>query len=349
MSIKTFDRTTLAQEPLSHRKNKVQIERSYVRPDAPDPVIDDKLRSVIARLATYILEARANGSYVMLSFGAHSIKNGLGPLMVEFMKKGWINHLATNGAGIIHDWEFAFQGQSSESVAQNLPQGRFGIWNETGLFLNLAITVGAYEGLGYGAGVGKAIEEKGLIIPSEEELISVITHEKSLEKVSAAADLLSVVRKQQLQPGWMDIPTPYAHYSMQAGAYQYGVASTDHPMFGHDIIYTHAANCGSAVGRAAERDFLSFVDSVSRLSGGVYLSLGSAVMSPLVFEKAFTMAQNAALQKGRTISGHHIAIVDLGKISRDWKRSHPASLDFLMMDNRDFLLVLYHELCKRTK
>ncbi len=349
MKYKQFDRRLLTQEPLSTRKNKVVIDRSYIRADSPDPKMSPENKATVQRLARYILDARDKGAYVMLAFGAHSIKNGLGPLMVEFIKRGWINHLATNGAGIIHDWEFAYQGESSESVAKNLPEGRFGIWNETGLYLNLAIAAGAYEGLGYGAGVGKAIEEHGILIPSEEELLSRIEEGESPETISAAADLLRVVRNAGLKAGWLEIPSPFAKYSLQAGAYRYGVASTDHPMFGHDIIYTHSANCGSAIGRAAERDFLSFVDSTSRLTGGVYLSLGSAVMSPLVFEKAFTMAQNVAIQKGTPIHGHHIAIVDLGEIKRDWSRSNPDSLDFLMMDNRDFLLSLYHELCSMTK
>jgi deoxyhypusine synthase len=66
-----------------------------------------------------------------MAFGAHTIKNGLGLILIELIKKGWISHLATNGAGIIHDWEFAFQGQSSEDVRENVKNGQFGIWQET--------------------------------------------------------------------------------------------------------------------------------------------------------------------------------------------------------------------------
>ena len=85
----------------------------------------------------------------MLAFGAHTIKNGLAPVLIQFMEQGWVTLLATNGAGI-HDWEFAFQGASSEDVRANVDVGQFGIWEETGFSLNLALLVGAYEGMGYG-------------------------------------------------------------------------------------------------------------------------------------------------------------------------------------------------------
>ena len=68
----------------------------------------------------------------MLSFGAHTIKNGLAPVIIRLMSDGWFTHLATNGAGIIHDWEFSYQGASSEDVRANVQKGEFGNWQETG-------------------------------------------------------------------------------------------------------------------------------------------------------------------------------------------------------------------------
>ena len=88
-------------------------------------------------------------------------------------------------------------------------------------------------------------------------------------------------------------------------------------MFGHDIIYTHPLSLGSAVGRTAQRDFLSFADSISRIEGGVYLSVGSAVMSPMIFEKSLSMAQNLAQQQGRTIGNYKIYVVDLAAFEWD--------------------------------
>lgn len=335
MSYTLFDRGRIVQGSLHERKNKVKIAQSYVRADAPDPDLPDSVRERVSGIAGNILRARAGGKSVMLSFGAHSIKNGLGPLMVRMLERGWITHLATNGAGIIHDWEFAFLGESSESVAENLPAGRFGIWDETGMYLNLAIIAGAHDGLGYGASVGRAICEQGLKIPSEDELLREIK-----EGSGAAADFLAVIRKGGIAPGWLPIPAPYGEFSLQAGAYRLGIPSTDHPMFGHDIIYTHDFSCGSAIGRAAGRDFKTFVRSLSGLSdGGVYLSLGSAIMSPMVFSKAASMLPEP-------LQGHHITVVDLAKPAWSglFEDSAPASLDFLTLDNRAFLLCLYHQL-----
>lgn len=368
MSLPQFDRSKIHQRPLAERKNKVNIAEIYIHPSDPDPEMRPEACEMIARTAEYILEARTNGRPVILAFGAHSIKNGLGPLLVEYLRRGWITHLATNGAGIIHDWEFAFQGKSSEAVYENLPEGCFGTWEETGFSINLAIAVGVWQGYGYGASVGKAIAEQGLRIPSEQELIDLI-RDGDIAQKAASADLLNVIRKARLEAGWHEIPTPCREYSLQAGAFQLSVASTAHPMFGHDIIYTHHLNSGAAIGRAAELDFLSYAHSVSELNGGVYLSVGTAIMSPTVFEKAFSMAQNVALQHGEQLNRHRIAVVDLAEPRWDWfrqgepprenpeyntpfmktfLRSKPLGMEFLTADNRAFLLKLFHELSKMS-
>ena len=342
MLFQKFDRSKILQDSLQNRYNKVHIADIYVKPDDPYPELPSNIRESVSHIADYIVESRATNKSVMLAFGAHSIKNGLGPLMIEYIKRGWVTHLATNGAGIIHDWEFAFQGQSSESVRDNLPKGKFGTWEETGFSLNMAIIAGAYEGLGYGASVGKAIEEQGLRIPDDSELLNVIRESDDLDKVSAAADFLNAIHKAGLVPGWKEIPTPFRRFSLQAGAWRLNVASTDHPMFGHDIIYTHYLNCGDAIGRTAGRDFSTFVNSFHGLDrGGVYLSLGSAIMSPMVFQKAFSLSP---------IHEYHMAVVDLEKPkwSRIFEDSNPASMDVLLTDNRLFLLALYHELKIKT-
>ena len=122
-------------------------------------------RNLSEKLPTGSGLARQEKRSVMLTFGAHTIKNGMAPTLIALMEEGWVTHLATNGAGIIHDWEFAFQGKSSEDVRENVEQGQFGIWDETGFYINLALIVGAYEGLGYGESVGKMISREGLHIP----------------------------------------------------------------------------------------------------------------------------------------------------------------------------------------
>ncbi|MCL1856232.1 MAG: hypothetical protein FWF84_01120, partial [Kiritimatiellaeota bacterium] len=219
----------------------------------------------------------------------------------------------------IHDWEFAFQGKSGEDVRRNVATGTFGLWEETGRFINLALCVGAYAGRGYGESVGAMIEEDGLLFP---ESVAEASLPPSIHD-GAAADLRDVMKRFDLPPGWMAIPHPAKRYSVQAAAYRLGIPFTGHPMFGHDIIYEHPMCCGAAIGRVAERDFLRFAASIANLEDGVYLSIGSAVMSPMIFEKSLSMAQNVNLQSGAKITRHFIAVVDLAIPSWDWSLGEP--------------------------
>ncbi len=261
--LKLFDRDKMRYFPLSERKSKVDISRDYVNPDTPPPPISDAARDRIEEIAAQILRAKQAGSSVMCAFGAHTIKNGLGLLLSRFIEHGWLTHLATNGAGVIHDWEFAHFGLSSEDVRANVQQGRFGTWEETGSNINLALLVGAWEGLGYGESIGSLIHNGGLNIPDRRLLEEVIAapfsegEKPPLWKRAAAVDLLEVMERLGLKAGFREVPHPYAEFSIQAQAYRLGVPFTSHPMFGHDIIYTHKANRGAAVGRTAERDFLA--------------------------------------------------------------------------------------------
>lgn len=301
----------------------------------------------------------------MLAFGAHTIKNGLAPVLIWLIEQGWVTHLATNGAGIIHDWEFAFQGRSSEDVRVNVARGEFGTWEETGRLINLALNIGAYRGMGYGESVGSFIEKEGAEIPGAEELLCEIQELAKVDaaQAAAAADLLSILRRFEIPAGWLQAEHPWKVYSIQAAAYRLGVPFTGHPMFGHDIIYNHPMNHGPSIGRTAERDFLAFASHVARLEGGVYLSIGSAVMSPMVFEKSLSMARNLAIQEGRTIEDFLITVVDLAESRWDWSQGEPPEsnpdyylrynksfsrmggrMRYLSADNRDFLLALTHKL-----
>ncbi|MDP4192504.1 MAG: hypothetical protein Q8858_13130 [Bacteroidota bacterium] len=363
---KQFDRTQLRIKSVKERKNKVIIEKDHV-PVTQEPCNkSEHFNQVISEVSERIKKARSINAPVMLTFGAHTIKNGMGPTIIRLMEAGWVTHLATNGAAIIHDWEFSFLGQSSEDVRANVSKGEFGIWDETGKYINLALVVGAFEGKGYGESVGSMIENGGLNIPSVGEIENILRsyNETDLEKVAAAADLLYTIRKFNIITGKIKIDFPYKKYCVQAAAYRLGIPFTGHPMIGHDIIYTHPMNHGAAVGRTALRDFLSFAESVNRLSGGVYMSIGSAVMSPMIFEKSLSMSQNLHIQKGKHIDDHYMIIVDLAKSAWDWqKNGEPPPTDpgyylrylktfsrmggvmrYLSADNRDFLLALYQSL-----
>ena len=227
MSAPELDRRKLLLKPLSARKNKVSFPRDAVSPDAEPSALKGDGAATLSEAVEKIRAARAAGKPVMCAFGAHTIKNGLGPVLVRLLEQGWITHLATNGAGIIHDWELAYQGSTSEDVRENVGHGEFGTWDETGRFINLALLVGAWKGLGYGQSVGALIAEQGLDIPSAAVLRSEATRlmEASPDRAAAALDLLAAVRGFSLPAGRMQVPHPFGAYSAQAAAYRLGFPS----------------------------------------------------------------------------------------------------------------------------
>jgi len=370
---KLFDRKTITVKTLSARINKLDFAKDKIDPAVYEPQLDQAAKESVLKAADEIRVARAHGTPVILAFGAHAIKNGLSPVMVRLMKAGWITHFATNGAGVIHDWEFAFQGLSGEDVKRYVGEGQFGLWQETGMYLNLALAVGAYRDLGYGESIGAFVANDGLMIPSNTELNDTIAagasedaDEAILGRAAAAADLKTLLFQCRAEPGFLRVDHPFKANGLQAAAFTAGVPFTAHPMFGHDIIYTHPLNRGAPIGRTAERDFLSFVDSVSKLDHGVYLSVGSAVMSPMIFEKALSMSRNAARKQGRTIENFSIHVVDLARSAWNWLRDgeppqdNPAyylrfcktfsrmggRMTYTSADNRSFLVALLRELEK---
>jgi len=119
-----LDRRRLALRPLAGRANRVRIERDAVRPDTPPGPMPEAVLRTVSLTARRIEAARGDGRPVMMAFGAHTIKNGLAPVLIHMMERGWLTHLATKGGGIIHDWEFAFGGESSEHVQANVPPAR---------------------------------------------------------------------------------------------------------------------------------------------------------------------------------------------------------------------------------
>ncbi|MDA3925410.1 MAG: hypothetical protein PF904_12000 [Kiritimatiellae bacterium] len=366
-----FDRNNISFSSLSERVNKLDVNRDMIDPESYTPDLNEDAAASVECAADEIRTARKNGASVVLAFGAHSIKNGLAHVFTGLMDGGWVTHFATNGAGVIHDWEFAYQGRSGEDVQRYASEGRFGIWQETGLYINLSIAAGAFHGLGYGESVGAMVAENGLRIPEENELIEAIAAGSAIDatgetllRAAAAADLRQRMHRLGIEPGWLDIQHFYRECGFQAAAYNAGVPFTAHPMFGHDIIYTHPMNCGAAIGRTAERDFLAFTESVNRLEGGVYLSVGSAVMSPMIFEKALSMSRNLAHNEDRKIENFSIHVVDLARSSWDWTRDgeppqdNPAyylrfcktfsrmggRMTYTSADNRDWLVALLKNL-----
>lgn len=322
-----FDRGSLRALPLAERRNKLDIARDRVDLATYEAALAPEAAEDAARAAAEARAARARGAPVILAFGAHAIKNGLGPALARLLVEGRVTHLATNGAGVIHDWEFAYQGRTGEDVRRYVAEGQFGLWDETGTYLSLALAVGARRGLGYGESVGAMVAEGGLAIPGDAELAAEIAAgaaagagRETMGKAAAAADLRALLAGSGFGPGFLRLDHPFKSDCVSASAWSAGRPFTCHPMFGHDIIYTHPMSRGAPIGRTAELDFLSFADSVSALEGGVYLSVGSAVMSPMIFEKALSMSRNAARREGRAIEDFSIHVVDLARSSWDWTR-----------------------------
>ncbi len=325
--MKQFDRFSMEYLPIEKRYSKVDIIEASMDPNAVscERMCPRQLEYFIG-LADEIKKAKALGSSVVCAFGAHAIKNGMGRVLGKLLEDGWFTHICTNGAGIIHDWEFSYAGKSSEDVRANVKEGHFGTWQETGLYINLAIAVGAYKGLGYADSVGEFIRNDGLDIPSREELEAVSYNpNQDLEKRAAALDLLQEMKNCNMEGGHLKLEHRFKDYSLQNYVGRSSGRFTCHPMFGHDVIYTHYANDGAAIGRTAQRDFLSYADSISNLEHGVYLSVGSAVMSPMIFEKSLSMSRNVALREGRKIDDFAIHVVDLQPATWDWSKGEPPA------------------------
>src|SRR5467141_4573078 len=156
--------------PLASRDSLSSIEKILVDPDGPAPKCEPGMGKEIEDCARKIAAARKCGASVMLIYGAHLIKNGALQLVIALLERGWVTHLATNGAGTIHDWELAFQGRTEESVRKNVATGSFGTWNETGRNIHLALLAGALRNEGYGRSLGRFICEDGVTLPRQESL-----------------------------------------------------------------------------------------------------------------------------------------------------------------------------------
>ncbi len=153
--------STVKTYPLTRRHSKVRLTDSATvwklggsfkqfLGSLPDVLAVKTLRSVVRA----IVRARRRGRPVIVGMGAHPVKVGLNPILVDLMERGIITTLAMNGAVIIHDFELALIGHTSEEVEAELDTGRFGMAEETGRMLNEAAVQGAKEGQGLGEAIG---------------------------------------------------------------------------------------------------------------------------------------------------------------------------------------------------
>jgi hypothetical protein len=149
----TFDRSRLLIKPLDARQHDMTLSYVLKLDEAPPAYSHPQLRDVAERL----FAARKNGASRLLMMGAHVIKMGTSRHIIDLIRRGYLTHVAMNGAGAIHDYELARIGATTESVARYIRSGEFGLWRETGE-LNDVIREAADLGLGLGENLGRRID-----------------------------------------------------------------------------------------------------------------------------------------------------------------------------------------------
>lgn len=311
--------------PLAQRDSLSFIDRMLVDPSSSPRPLEPEVQQALQACVQQIQSARQREASVILMYGAHLIKNGAMLLVNWLIENGWITHLATNGAGTIHDWELAFLGRTEESVRKNVATGSFGTWDETGRNIHLALLSGALRSEGYGRSLGRFIVEDGTTLPAKKALEQSLRDEPSHPLSPARAELLHMMVAHGLPEGRLDVKHPWKDSSILARAFQHNLPFTVHPGIGYDIFATHPMFNGAVIGRAAGLDFQLFSRAVEGLDGGVVLSVGSAIMAPQVFEKSISCVNNLRLQEKRPIvHDHKIYVVDIQDGGNwDWSRGEP--------------------------
>jgi hypothetical protein len=261
-----FDIEKIGTYPLSTRSNKVTLD-DLVRPGDVDKLhidLPDKTRDGVESVAEAIISARQADRPVVFFTGAHLIKNGMGPLLLELVNRRIVTLVAGNAATAIHDFELALIGETSENVPDALNKGRFGMAREFA-YINAALSLGDEKEIGFGESLGKMICDESF-------------RETVFDR--AAGD---------------DWPWTFEHseVSVLAACYRNDIPFTVHAGIGTDVIDQHPSFDGRAKGGCSGRDFLIYTDEITKLTGGgVILNVGSAVTGPEVLLKAVSMAAN---------------------------------------------------------
>jgi hypothetical protein len=154
----------LKTEPLARRPSKV-TPRDFARPYRRGARFRDFLKTLpnllaateFRHLVAALRNARRRRKPILWGLGGHVIKTGLAPVLIDLMRRGYVQGIATTGAALIHDFEIALAGQTSEDVEAQLARGRFGLAEETGLYLNEIAVGAARSGIGLGEAAGKLL------------------------------------------------------------------------------------------------------------------------------------------------------------------------------------------------
>jgi hypothetical protein len=154
---------------LASRKSKVTVA-DFAKPPSPNASLTkflDSLPNILAAsdlraLLSSMHAAKRTNKTILWGFGGHVIKTGLGPVVNDLIRRGFVSGIAMNGAALIHDFEIALCGNTSEDVEAGLGAGAFGMARETGAYLNKIASTAAYSGIGYGEATGKFLAGRKL-------------------------------------------------------------------------------------------------------------------------------------------------------------------------------------------
>jgi len=298
-----FDLSGVKTYPLRSRQSKVSLAQ-FATPYKKSAGIDGLLRSLPGLLAAQdfkdviaaIVSAKKNGRAIVWGLGAHVLKTGLSPILVDLMEKGFVSAIATNGAGVIHDFEIALSGNTSEDVDATLGPGTFGMAEETGTQLNRAINEGAAAGLGFGQSVGKFLDAA----------------KPAFAQISVLA---SAWRLQIPVTVHVAVGTDIIHMHPQASGAAIGEASLrDFKYFVSTVARLEGGvylNCGSAV--VLPEVFLKAV-AIARNEGR---SLNSLTTVNLDFLRQYRPLTNVVARptsgsgRGYSLTGHHELLIPL--------------------------------------
>jgi deoxyhypusine synthase len=198
-----LDISGLATYPLSSRPSKVTTD-DFARPTARDSSLKEFLDSLprilaarhLRELAALIREARRLNRAIIWGMGGHVIKTGLSPVLIDLMKRGFVTAFVMNGSAMIHDFEIALAGATSEDVDATLGTGSFGMAEETGRIINEAINAGAVDNLGMGEAVGRRLfemapahKEESLLFSAYSSSVPVTVH------VAIGTDIIHIHRE----------------------------------------------------------------------------------------------------------------------------------------------------------
>lgn len=298
-----FDLSGIKTYPLRSRPSKVGLAQ-FATPYKQGSGVTGLLSSLPGLLAakdfkdvvTAIVTAKRAGTAIIWGLGAHVLKTGLSPVLVDLMERGFVSAIATNGAGIIHDFEIALAGGTSEDVDATLGPGTFGMAEETGTQLNAAIKVGVTRGLGIGQAVGKFLHES----------------HAQFAKISVAA---SAWRLQIPVTVHVAIGTDIIHMHPQASGAAIGEASLrDFKYFVSCVSKLEGGvylNCGSAV--VLPEVFLKAV-AIARNEGQSLDGLTTVNLDFLRHYRPLTNVVSrptAGSGRGYSLTGHHELMIPL--------------------------------------